>query len=129
MFFIRTVTIPLFLLFISISASLAQETGTINGKVVDENNQPLAGVNIIIQNTNRGTSTKADGRFTFQDVSVGNKTLVFSYIGFKKLTESVSVEPGQTTELNIELRYSIHRSGQRTVCPQLGRWKYECCSD
>ena len=37
---------------------------TITGKVVDKNNIPLPGVNVILKGSNIGTSTDFDGNFS-----------------------------------------------------------------
>ena len=76
-----------------------------NGLVVDDDsNQPLPGVNVIIKNTSKGTTTDFDGFFELKTV-VGD-TIVFSYIGMKDkeiiaLTAPVSVRlEGKSNELD-----------------------------
>ena len=49
--------------------------------VDDDSNQPLPGVNVIIKNTVKGTTTNFDGLFELKTV-IGD-TIVFSYIGMK----------------------------------------------
>lgn len=57
------------------------------GNVVDGNNTPLIGVNVIEKGTTNGTVTDVDGNFT---LNVDNgATLVFSYIGY--ITQEVVV--------------------------------------
>ncbi|MDZ7717065.1 MAG: TonB-dependent receptor [Balneolaceae bacterium] len=85
--------------------AFSQQTGTIQGTVIGtETNEPLAGVNVSIENTNRGTATKADGSFELNNVSTGSKKLIFSFVGFKQLTKSVTVNAGQTTTLEVSLQ-------------------------
>lgn len=50
----------------------------ISGRVVDENNEPLIGVNV--QSGSNGTITDVDGKFTLK----AKGTVTFSYIGYKK---------------------------------------------
>lgn len=52
----------------------------ITGRVVDEKNEPLIGVNIRVKGTDAGTVTDLDGRYAIQ-ASVGS-TLSFTYIGY-----------------------------------------------
>ena len=59
------------------TSSLAKK---IKGKVVDENNLPLVGVNITIEGIPGGTITDFDGNFSIE-ASPGN-TLIFTYIGY-----------------------------------------------
>jgi iron complex outermembrane receptor protein len=74
---------------------LAQNT--LSGTVVDDQNMPVPGVNILIENTQRGTTTDFDGNYT---IEINNgEVLVFSYLGFK--TQKISYT-GQS-EINVEL--------------------------
>ena len=70
----------LFMLFIIIG-SVAQNN-SIKGIVIDNNKQPLVGVNIIIKNTLNGTQTDINGAFEIKNVSE-KQTIVVSYIGYK----------------------------------------------
>lgn len=64
-----------------------QEGFTITGKVTDETGEPLAGANVIVLGTNRGTTTDFDGIFT---ISVNkNEILKFSYIGYESYEYNV----------------------------------------
>ena len=55
----------------------------IAGIVTDEKEQPLAGVTLMIRNTNIGTTTQNDGRFTMQVNAELPLTLVVSSIGYR----------------------------------------------
>ncbi|MEG1585400.1 MAG: SusC/RagA family TonB-linked outer membrane protein [Bacteroidales bacterium] len=56
----------------------------ISGLVIDDLGEPLAGVNILAENTGRGTITNPDGRFIFTVANANNLELVFSFIGMKQ---------------------------------------------
>src|SRR5690606_38289155 len=53
----------------------------ISGKVTDENGEGLPGVNIIVQGTQRGTTTDGEGLFTLV-IPDGEVTLVLSFVGY-----------------------------------------------
>lgn len=53
---------------------------TVSGTVTDENNQPLPGATVVVQGTNRGTSTDFDGKYQIN--AAQGETLVFSYVGY-----------------------------------------------
>ncbi len=55
---------------------------TFNGKVVDADNLPLGGVNIIVEGTTTGTTSDFDGMFAIETMKE-NASLVFSSLGFK----------------------------------------------
>lgn len=61
----------------------------VSGSVVDAKHNPVSGVSVRLRNTNTGTTTDANGRFTF---SAPNKagSLEFSVIGYK--TQIVSLK-------------------------------------
>lgn len=62
-----------------VQISFAQQK-TVTGTVTDGAGMPLAGVNVIVQDTNRGTQTDFDGAYSIS-VAQGEE-LVFSYLGF-----------------------------------------------
>jgi len=51
------------------------------GVVNDENNMPLIGVNITVQNSNIGALTDFDGNYSITIPSGKPKVLIFSYLG------------------------------------------------
>ena len=66
-----------------ITAAYAQQQITVNGTVVDENNQPLIGLSVTTESRAIGAVTDVNGRFTL-NVPEG-ETLVFSYLGYTTL--------------------------------------------
>ncbi len=70
---------------------------TVTGKVTDQNGAPLPGVNIVEKGTTNGTTTDFDGNYAI-DVGQDAK-LVFSYIGFNTVEESV----GGRTSISVSL--------------------------
>ncbi|WP_350202981.1 TonB-dependent receptor [Gracilimonas sp.] len=80
------------------------QTGVIRGEVTDaENGEALIGANVIVQGTDKGASTDIDGRYVVRNVPVGNYTLIFRYLGFGTKELEITVEEGETLELNMEL--------------------------
>ncbi|MFT4019060.1 MAG: TonB-dependent receptor, partial [Agriterribacter sp.] len=65
-------------------SALAANAVPITGKVINEKGEPLPGVSVLEKGTNNGTTTKPDGSFTL-DVSSAKATLVFTYVGYKKI--------------------------------------------
>ena len=54
------------------------------GKVTDAFGLPLSGVNIMVQETSRGTSTDIEGKFSIEVFP--NEVLEFSYLGYENYT-------------------------------------------
>jgi TonB-linked SusC/RagA family outer membrane protein len=66
-----------------------EPSAVITGTVTDASTQqPMAGVNVIVKSTVRGTTTDAQGNFSI-DAS-DNEVLIFSFIGFKSYETQVS---------------------------------------
>lgn len=63
-------------------SALTMAQNTITGTVVNNDNEPLAFVNVLVKGTNIGATTNEEGNFT---ISLNEKAeiLVFSYLGFK----------------------------------------------
>lgn len=86
----------LMLFFFICSISFAQEN-SISGTVTDDKGLPLPGVNILIENTNKGTQTDFDGMYT---ISANRGAVIsFSYIGF----ETKKVVVGDNATINTQL--------------------------
>jgi iron complex outermembrane receptor protein len=66
---------------------LAHQAGAQNrltARVVDDHeNDPLIGVNVIVEGTNLGSATDGEGRVTITGIPDGDQTVVFSYVGFE----------------------------------------------
>lgn len=77
---------------------LLQQEIRIEGKVVDEYEVPLPGVNVTDKGTLNGTITNLNGEFAIS-VASSTSVLVISYIGYK--TQEVLV--GDQTTINVQL--------------------------
>ena len=63
------------------AGSVLAQTGTIEGTVLDgTTSETLPGVNVVIQDLDRGAATDVDGRFEISGVPVGSYTLLASFV-------------------------------------------------
>ncbi|AYA36765.1 SusC/RagA family TonB-linked outer membrane protein [Hymenobacter oligotrophus] len=87
-----------FLLFFLVSCCLnaAAQTGAVSGRILDENQQGLPGVTVLIEGTQLGSSTNAEGQYLIQNVPVGPRVVVASFVGFSTQRIPVTVTAGQT---------------------------------
>lgn len=75
------------MLLIGVYAAFAQQTITVNGTVVSEDNgEPVIGASILVLGTTKGTITDIDGHFTLNEIAA-NAQLKVSYVGM--LTQTV----------------------------------------
>ncbi|MCL1941928.1 MAG: SusC/RagA family TonB-linked outer membrane protein, partial [Candidatus Azobacteroides sp.] len=77
----------------------AQNNGKVSGRVVDDNGEPLIGVNVVVKGTVAvGTVTDTDGKYSIT-VPAASTILEFSYIGY--VTQEITV--GSKTEIDVML--------------------------
>lgn len=95
------------LLFSLITVSSVQaQTLKLSGKVVNEKNEPLAGVSVKLPNGS-GTTTNVDGQFDLALQAQKKYELVFSIVGYvSKTISDVEVSNNQHNELNVVLQIS-----------------------
>lgn len=93
----------LFLLF-SQSLIFAQSKGFIKGKVTDELNYSLPGATVYIKSLALGTSSDVNGEFQILNLASGTYEVEIGFIGYKKITENVTVEAGKATTLNVQMK-------------------------
>lgn len=82
-------------------------SGTISGTVTDSaTQQPLSGVTILIEGTNRGTMTGADGGFRLSSVPAGSRSVRARRIGYNTQVRTIDVGSGATATVNFALAAS-----------------------
>lgn len=73
----------------------------VRGRVTSANDQqPLQGVSVTVKGTNTGTSTDADGNYSFINIE-SNATLVFSSVGFA--TQEVPVRGRTVIDITLQV--------------------------
>lgn len=80
----RIAIIYLILLLNCVNSAFSQKL-IVSGKVVDENNQPIAYANVYLLHSNEGSITNIEGKFEFSILKeISNDTLVVSIIGYEE---------------------------------------------
>lgn len=74
----------------------------ITGNITDQNNEPLPFVNILIENTYKGTTSNDDGYYELNISTPKTYTILYSYLGYKTVKKEVSISKFPY-ELNITL--------------------------
>jgi outer membrane receptor protein involved in Fe transport len=95
--------IPILMLWMT--SLFAQTTGKIMGIVTDKaSGNNLAGVNVVVENTNLGSATDEDGFYSILNVPVGEYDVKVIYVGYKEtVIKGIRVSVGLTTEINFEM--------------------------
>jgi iron complex outermembrane receptor protein len=111
----------LFLLLFLPFSVLAQ--GTFGTVLDSKTNQPIPGVNVVIEGFANGTQTDFDGKFKLPRVNVGDK-IVFSFVGYTSQTvtfnnqQSINVslveESNELKEVVVQVGYGTTRKKDAT---------------
>lgn len=71
--------------------TLYSQQASITGTIMDENRQPIEGVDIYIEAINGGASSNADGKFLIKNIPSGEHFLIISMIGYVKIENSIFI--------------------------------------
>lgn len=102
-------TIPLFLL-LALQALAQKKGATIQGKVVDENDAPLARVSVTILGRQQGVTTSDSGTFSIKVAADKAVALVFSFSGYRTEQRNFYLSEGEQESMVIRLE-----KGTRTL--------------
>lgn len=99
--------ISFFILLLS-TFVVAQETGSISGKLLDKdyNNNPLPFANVILKGTTTGTTSDFDGLYKIENLTPGTYTFTFSFVGYETVEKVVEIKAGVDTKLDVALAAS-----------------------
>ncbi len=90
------------------------QQGQVTGTVQATDGRALASVTVRVLDTDLGTVTSDDGRFRFS-VPGGEVRLRAELIGFRTVTRTVSVEAGETVEVDLVLQPEALQMGEMLV--------------
>lgn len=84
---------------------LAQTTGKISGKVIDQkNSETLIGATVNIQGGTQAAATNVEGHYVLTGIAPGRYTILVRYIGYQSKTISdIEVKAGANTPLDLTL--------------------------
>jgi len=89
------------------SNSAAQEIKSINGLIKDINDEPLAYVNVFIQDSFDGAMSGEQGSFFFSTDKKGVIILVASLMGYKKYEKEINLDSEKNINIEIVLESSL----------------------
>lgn len=97
-------------------AALLAATGTLSGEIVEsKNGLPLASAKVTVGDNGKFALTNVKGEYTVNDVPTGKTTVTVTYLGYKDLTEDVTIEADKTTTFNATLEADVRDIGGMTV--------------
>ncbi len=105
-----TCTLTLLLFFLGLQA----QTGSLTGIVLDESGLGMPGATITLPGLRSGTAADAGGQFSILGIPAGQQTITVSYIGYQSVEKIITIEPNQTSRIQIVLR-EVGLQGQEVI--------------
>ncbi len=91
------------------------QQSVIQGTVLDENNQPLVGVNVSLEGTVLGAATDQNGKYRITQVPSGTFTLTFNMIGYQSEKRVIHIPAHTAVEVGITKLTVTPISGETIV--------------
>lgn len=89
----------LFFAGFGLCSSAYAQTGSVSGRVLDEQGTGIPGATVIVEGTSLGNSANVEGAYSIQNVPAGPHTVVISYVGYNTTRVPVTVTAGQNTDI------------------------------
>ena len=88
------------------SAYGQQSAGKVAGTMVTKEGNALAFATVQLEGTSLGAITNSSGIFTITNVPPGHYQLIGSMVGYETITQKLTVDPGLTTEVKLNMSES-----------------------
>ncbi|PSQ77966.1 MAG: ligand-gated channel [Bacteroidetes bacterium QH_7_62_13] len=113
---LRTILSTLLFLFLFTAAAHAQsERSVVTGTVTDQTGSPLPGAQIADVSFQRGTTAGPDGAYTLEGLPPGDHTLEIRFVGYQTTVRKVTLDAGETREINVSLKKRVLETEGVTV--------------
>ena len=92
------------LIFVLITTLVSAQTGSVRGFVYDkETGEPMMLTNVMLENTQIGTTTDVNGYFVLSKIKTGNYSIKVTSLGYETYTAPIKVEKNKVLALKIDL--------------------------
>ena len=110
-----------------VNQSSFAQSDVIRGVVVDEENRPLPGANIVIASLNTGVITDLDGAFRMTLPTASSYSLEISFLGYQGVTRQVDIP--QNEPLRVVLQQIALETEGVTIYGALTRGQAKALND
>ena len=95
-----------YLLWVLLIPAITFAQQSISGTITDQDTgEPLLGVTVLVQGTNKGTVSDFDGNYLINGLDTGDYVLEVSYTGYSKLSQAVTVGSSDVSQ-DIQMSFS-----------------------
>lgn len=103
-----------FIVFLGCYVNLFAQDASISGKVT-ENGEPLPFVNILLKDTQIGSSTNMDGQYQLSNIASGDYVLLATSMGYIPYQTTLTIKEGESKTVNITLEASAQALDETVV--------------
>ena len=111
------------ILFIGLSLFIYSQN-TLTGKITNEKNEPLLGVEIYAPKLHKGVTSNEDGSYEFKNLPKGDVDIVFAFIGYQSVLKTISFD-STSKEVNITLKESVFEMDEVIVSTPFNKLQSE----
>lgn len=83
------------------------QSGSLQGRILDENKLGMPGANIYIASIDKGTISDVDGTFILFNIPAGTHEITISYIGYRDTTISIDIKENETAQITLSLQPGV----------------------
>jgi len=88
-------------------AIIAPQYFTIQGSVLNSDNQPIPNANVYLDGTLLGATTSDSGKYRLKKIPIGTYTLVFSHLGYEINSFRINANSSSDRLLNVRLNEKV----------------------
>lgn len=77
---------------------------TIQGKVIDDEGNPVTGAKVVLVESKQEVYTDFDGLFSFENVTASSQKVKVSYVSHEDLVAQVQLQNSERTKLKLEIQ-------------------------
>ncbi|MDZ7695084.1 MAG: TonB-dependent receptor [Balneolaceae bacterium] len=90
-------------------------TGTLEGSVINSEKQSISDVHVLLNDDEYFTATDQQGSFSINNIVPGSYRLSVSRIGYEPLSRTVTIKPGATKTVTLQLSTTSYSNGSVVV--------------
>jgi Fe(3+) dicitrate transport protein len=97
------------------SSTMYAQTGKLKGTVKDSIGNVVESATVIVQETKNITSTDEKGRYFFNDIPLGEYSVIVSIVGYNSVMNKATIKSNETAILDFSMNQIIHQLKEFTI--------------
>ncbi|HEX5743119.1 MAG TPA: TonB-dependent receptor, partial [Flavobacteriaceae bacterium] len=103
------------LLLLSTMITVQAQSGSIKGKVTNQQLQAIPYATIVLKTTSIGTTTNENGSYTLTNISPGSYSVQFSAIGYKTIYRELNLRSSEEISISVQLSEDLQNLNEVVI--------------